>query len=124
MRESNPQPPVLETGALPIELLAYCFKANMGEEFSNSRVRITPAKAGNHQNEKGQASYLITNLFDDLGNNAGTNGTATFTDREAQTVFHRDRADQFTTILMLSPGITISTPSGSSTSPVTSVVRK
>jgi hypothetical protein len=29
-----------------------------------------------------------------------------------------------TTILMLSPGITISTPSGSTTAPVTSVVRK
>jgi len=29
-----------------------------------------------------------------------------------------------TTILMLSPGITISVPSGSSTAPVTSVVRK
>ena len=29
-----------------------------------------------------------------------------------------------TTILMLSPGMTISTPSGSSTAPVTSVVRK
>jgi len=29
-----------------------------------------------------------------------------------------------TTILMLSPGITISVPSGNSTAPVTSVVRK
>jgi len=33
-------------------------------------------------------------------------------------------AIRLTTILMLSPGITISTPSGSSQAPVTSVVRK
>ncbi len=39
-------------------------------------------------------------------------GTAAFTDCETQTVVHRDRVIRVTTILMLSPGITISTPSG------------
>src|SRR5690606_4944298 len=33
-------------------------------------------------------------LFDDLGNHASTNGTATFANCEAQTFFHRDRSDQ------------------------------
>jgi len=50
-RESNPQPPVLETGALPIELLAYliadyfdsrcavCFRQNR-QNFENSRRSV------------------------------------------------------------------------------------
>src|SRR5690554_7574672 len=33
-------------------------------------------------------------LLDDLGYHAGTNGTAAFTNREAQTIFHGDRSDQ------------------------------
>src|SRR5690606_7122557 len=33
-------------------------------------------------------------LLDDLGDNAGANGTTTFANGEAQTVFHRDRVDQ------------------------------
>src|SRR5690554_2486128 len=33
-------------------------------------------------------------LLNDLGNHAGTNGTATFANREAQTIFHGDRSDQ------------------------------
>ena len=48
---------------------------------------------------------------------------AAFTDGKTQAIIHRDRRNQFT-ILALSPGITISVPSGSSTVPVTSVVRK
>lgn len=31
----------------------------------------------------------------DCGNNAGTNGTATFTDSETKTFFDSDRGDQF-----------------------------
>src|SRR6185369_2803383 len=57
-RESNPQPAVLETAALPIELLAY-------------------------------------ELLQNLRYNTRADGLATFADREAQPVFHRDRADQF-----------------------------
>ena len=33
-------------------------------------------------------------LLDDFGHNAGTNSTANFTDREAQTFFHCYRVDQ------------------------------
>ena len=66
----------------------------------------------------------MTRLLDDLGHDAGADGAAAFADREAQAFVHRDRGDQLTTIFTLSPGITISTPSGSSHAPVTSVVRK
>ena len=33
-------------------------------------------------------------LLDDLGNHAGADGAAAFTDGEAQLLFHRDRGDQ------------------------------
>ena len=33
-------------------------------------------------------------LLDDLGNDAGADGTTAFTNREAQTFFHGDRSDQ------------------------------
>jgi hypothetical protein len=63
--------------------------------------------------------------LDDLRHHAGTDGTATFADRKAQ-AFEGGRTGliSVTTILMLSPGITISTPSGKVTAPVMSVVRK
>jgi hypothetical protein len=48
-----------------------------------------------------------------LGDDAGADGAAAFADGEAQLLFHRDRHDQLTSIAMLSPGITISVPSGS-----------
>ena len=60
-RESNPQPAVLETAALPIELLAYRLI------YSNTDLWLTTP---------------------------GANGTATFTNREAQAVFHSDRCNQ------------------------------
>src|SRR5690554_1092328 len=69
-RESNPQPAVLETAALPIELLACT------ETTQRNKQRVT------------------RRLLDDLGDHAGTNGTAAFTNREAQTIFHGDRSDQ------------------------------
>src|SRR3954447_7671943 len=56
-RESNPQPAVLETAALPIELLAY-------------------------------------ELLQNLRNDARADRLAAFTNRKAQAVLHRDRADQ------------------------------
>src|SRR5690606_7821037 len=34
-------------------------------------------------------------LFNDFSNNAGTDSTATFTDRETKFFFHRDWSDQF-----------------------------
>ena len=63
-------------------------------------------------------------LLDDLGDRTGADRAAALADREAQPLVHRDRRDQLDTIVMLSPGITISTPSGSVAVPVTSVVRK
>ena len=58
------------------------------------------------------------------GDDAGADGAAALADGEAQLLLHGDRHDQLTSIAMLSPGITISVPSGSVTTPVTSVVRK
>jgi hypothetical protein len=55
---------------------------------------------------------------------AGADGAAAFADGEAQALFHGDRRDQLDVNFTLSPGITISVPSGSVTVPVTSVVRK
>ena len=56
-------------------------------------------------------------LFVDFGYDTGTNGMAAFADSETQTFFNCDRGDQIgvissTLITTLSPGITISVPSG------------
>ncbi|EAQ46716.1 ISxac3 transposase [Roseobacter sp. MED193] len=37
----------------------------------------------------------VSKSLGDFGNDAGANGAAAFADRKAQTVFHRDRGDQF-----------------------------
>src|SRR5215471_5238492 len=65
-RGSNPQPPVLETGALPVELHSYKIKA-----------RLPPAS-----------------LFDDFGDDAGADGATALADRKAQSLIHRNRCDQ------------------------------
>ena len=67
---------------------------------------------------------LRSELLDHLGDEASTDGAATFTDGELEAFFHGDWGDQFTVISVLSPGITISVPLGKVTEPVTSVVRK
>src|SRR6185295_1642827 len=64
-RESNPQPAVLETAALPIELLACIFHG------------LRP-----------------TYSLHDFGDNTGADRLATLTDGEAQPLLHRNRADQ------------------------------
>ncbi len=71
--------------------------------------------------ETAQAVFL---LLDDGGDDACADGAAAFADSEAQLFFHRDRHDQLDVNRALSPGMTISVPSGSVTMPVTSVVRK
>ena len=63
-------------------------------------------------------------LLDDLGDDAGADGAATLANREAQPSSIAIGAISVTVIPMLSPGITISVPSGSTQLPVTSVVRK
>src|SRR3984957_6876236 len=89
-----------------------------------------------------QLSYCPVNLRDHLGHNPCAHGLGrtdhaiTLATTPAPTVLPPSRmangsprsiaigAISSTTILMLSPGITISVPSGNSTAPVTSVVRK
>src|SRR5204863_498557 len=44
-RESNPQPAVLETAALPIELLAYIYPQKCILHFRSRYARYTPALA-------------------------------------------------------------------------------
>ena len=66
----------------------------------------------------------FVDLLVDLRDDAGADGTAAFADGEAQPLLHRDRRDQLDLDRMLSPGITISTPSRQRHEPVTSVVRK
>ena len=63
-------------------------------------------------------------LFDDLGDDAGADRPAPLPNRKPQLLLHRDRRDQLHLHLHIVPGITISTPSGNVTTPVTSVVRK
>src|SRR3954465_10399403 len=86
-RASNPQPSVLETDALPIELCPCCA------------------------------------LFDDLRHDAGADGLAALADAKRSPCSMAIGVISVTTIFTLSPGITISVPLGSSTAPVTSVVR-
>ena len=57
--------------------------------------------------------HTLPDLFGDFGHNAGADGAAAFADRKAQAVFHRDGAISSTLNFRLSPGITISVPSGS-----------
>ena len=63
-------------------------------------------------------------LLNDLGHRAGADRAAAFANREAQPLVHGDRRDQLHSSCTLSPGITISVPSGNFATPVTSVVRK
>ena len=48
----------------------------------------------------------------DLSDHTSADGTAAFANSETQTFFHRDRRNQSHFIDTLSPGITISLPSG------------
>ena len=63
-------------------------------------------------------------LFDDFSYDTSTDGTTAFTDGETQTVFHCDGLDQGDNHFDVVARHSISTPSGSSQLPVTSVVRK
>jgi hypothetical protein len=90
-RESNPQPAVLETAALPIELLTYLISIyySITCETTPAPTVRPPSRIANFKPFSmaiGEIKLMIT--------------------------------------VILSPGITISTPSGSFTSPVTSVVLK
>ena len=56
----------------------------------------------------------LIRLLEDLRHGTGADGAAAFADGEAQAFLHGDRPISSTVILTLSPGMTISTPSGSS----------
>ena len=109
-RESNPQPAVLETAALPIELLAL--------ELEPVSELFTCAHAINFKMGF-PANHSITLAT-----------TPAPTVRPPSRIAKRKPSSiaigaiNFTVIFTLSPGITISTPSGNSTAPVMSVVRK
>ena len=64
-----------------------------------------------------------TILVEDFGNLARTYGAATFADSEAETLVASYGVDELDVDFNVSPGITISTPSGRVISPVTSRVR-
>src|SRR4029077_21077218 len=68
-RDSNPQPAVLETAALPIELLA-CGSVPYCRQVARPRRASQP-------------------LRQDLRHHARTDGPAAFADREAKSLFHR-----------------------------------
>ena len=68
--------------------------------------------------------FLASSLFDDRRHDTGADRAAALTNGEAQLLLHGDRHNNVTSIDTLSPGITISVPSGNLITPVTSVVRK
>jgi hypothetical protein len=78
-RDSNPQPAVLETAALPIELLTY-FSA---EKQDGSGI-------------PGPKKTLFDpfKLVEDLGYSSGTHGSPPFTNSETDRFLHSNRGDQ------------------------------
>src|SRR6185503_16117994 len=110
-RESNPQPAVLETAALPIELLAY-LKRETGSGPQDPKARCH-ASESRHPDPAGY--YLMTLAT-----------TPAPTVRPPSRIAKRRPSSiaigwiRLTVIFTLSPGITISTPSGRWQAPVTS----
>ena len=120
-RESNPQPAVLETAALPIELLAFkCTPVSDGgpkisqigyteldiASVAASLQTSSAAQLDSLQDDKGALSlpshfqgtefppHLAALLVDDSSDNAGAYRTTAFSDRKSQTVVHRNRTNQ------------------------------
>ena len=69
-------------------------------------------QANKKARQAGFLSIMHDKSVEDFGDDAGADRSATFADRKTQALFHRNRAISVTTIFTLSPGITISTPSG------------
>src|SRR3954447_2212648 len=89
-RDSNPQPAVLETAALPIELLAcVCLSGIVSGEWGIERAHC--AATFTTPDSSSLFPIPVSSLFDNLCHPAGADGAAAFANREAQTFFHRDR---------------------------------
>jgi len=127
-RESNPQPAVLETAALPIELLAYflvcCTGHNAGKTGCSAFfLKITKPK--HLLRCFGLVFITVSKTYSII-----LATTPAPTVRPPSRIANRNPSSiaigaiNVTSIFTLSPGITISTPSGNSQEPVTSVVRK
>src|SRR5215475_4207516 len=85
-RDSNPQPPVLETGALPLELLP-CTATPMSKRVWGRAARPLPSASN-------KALFPTRSLGDNVGDRAGADGAAPLADGEANALLHRDRRDQ------------------------------
>src|SRR5476651_789662 len=81
-RESNPQPTVLETATLPIELRACDGLLDDAAEAPDSRPRRCRVRG------------FRDGLFRDLGDTTGTDGAATLADGELLELLHGDRGDE------------------------------
>src|SRR5699024_7855501 len=84
-RDLNPQPAVLETAALPIELLA-CVGRSEGLEVRNEKdsVALTPHFS----------TLTPAFLLDDLGDDAGAHRATALAHRKAKPLLHRNRRDE------------------------------
>ena len=118
-RASNPQPPVLETGALPIELHS-CMRRRV----------FRPATGCRHDTHRRESLGARPSAVPAPFHSMMSVTTPAPTVRPPSRMAKRRPSSmaigaiRFTVIVTLSPGITISTSSGSSIDPVTSVVRK
>ncbi len=94
-RESNPQPAVLETAALPIELLTYVY---CGGLFQHIQTLHPFLRATFSRNRRRNYEFCFKDppyaLFQDLYYYPSAYRTATFTNREFQALLHRDWRDQ------------------------------
>ena len=126
---SNPQPPVLETGALPVELHPYTVRRQPSSETRlrrRARLARKPSAIKNFSDpSRGLEKSLVFRPYSTIDAT-----TPAPTVRPPSRIAKRRPSSiaigaiKVTSIEMLSPGITISTPSGRTTEPVTSVVRK
>ena len=98
-RASNPQPTVLETVALPIELLPYLSSIEFQHGCRDSNPEPTVLETVTlpielHPFIRGiatPASFSTVRLFNNLGDDTRADGETTFTNGELGALFERDR---------------------------------
>ena len=116
-RDSNPQPPVLETGALAIELHSSGSGCGGPEVRRPAVMHYTPPYFKSGANSAPSYSMIWATTPAPTVRPPSRMAKRSFSSIAMGTI-------SSTVIEMLSPGITISVPSGRCTTPVTSVVRK